>query len=315
MGKIEKKCFTLIELFVSISIFTVILLVLMNFLKTVHTASNISRGEKNVFENSRIALDLITRDIQCIYYGSDSAPFWHWKPTTPPAAWGTYRNELLAFVSATSLPPNEVCTSDLCEVKYQLYYATNPTDASAGWLRRSVTGNKLTNPTRDNVKWNFNNNYSSTPGPNFLVGFASGSGGGIPYASFTANSTSSEDYQKLIPYVTKFEITCYRRDGDDGEEDDDEPDDDRTINPDTQTSTAAINTDTQPSTLPDGMEFPYSVQINLSMLNKDSWQKWISIGGEPDNLRSSGPIYDFRRKYERTFTKTVLIGDRGQYDQ
>ena len=304
MGKIEKKCFTLIELFVSISIFTVILLVLMNFLKTVHTASNISRGEKNVFENSRIALDLITRDIQCIYYGTDSAPFWHWRPTSPPAAWGIYRNELLAFVSATSVPPNDVCTYDLYEVKYQLYYATNPTDDKAGWLRRSVTGNKTT--TGDNYKWNYNNNYNANPEPNFLVGYTSSTDGTIPYASFTANSTSNESYQKLIPYVTKFEITCYRRDGVDEAA--------RTITPDTQTSTAAINTGTQPSTLPAGMEFPHSIQINLSMLNKDSWQKWISIGGEPDNLRSSGTIYDFRRKYERTFTKTVLIGDRGQYD-
>ena len=303
MDRRGKKSFTLIELFVSISVFTIILLVLVSFLKTVHTASNISRGEKNVFENSRIALDLITRDIQCIYYGADSAPFWHWKPASPPAVWGVYRNELLAFVSATPLPPNDICTSDLCEVKYQLYYATNSADTSAGWLRRSVTGNKTT--SGDNNKWNFNNNYSTTPGPNFLVGFASGSDSGVPYASFTANSDSNGDYQKLIPYVTKFEVTCYRRE---------EVDSKIIIDPDTQISTAAVSTSTQPTTLPDGMEFPYSIQISLSMLDKDSWQKWISIGGEPGTLQSSGNIYDFRRKHERTFTKTVLIGNRGQYD-
>jgi hypothetical protein len=300
MTKIKKKTFTLIELIISISVFSVIIIVLMNFLKTVHITSNISRGEKNIFENSRIALDLITRDLQCIYYGADSAPFWHWK-ADPRPAWGNFRNELLAFVSATPTPPNIGCTSDLCEVKYQLYYTTNPTDESAGWLRRSVTGNKKDTPPVNDLKWNFNNNYTTNPEPNFLVGYSSNEEEDIPYASFTANSLSNAKYEKLIPYVTNFNITCYRRDGTE-------------ISPDTQTSTTPISTDTQPSTLPAGMEFPYSVQIDFSLLNKDSWQKWISIGGEPHNLRSSGKIYDFRRKYERTFTKTVLIGDRGQYD-
>ena len=251
-----------------------------------------------MFENSRIALDLITRDIQCIYYGSDSAPFWHWKSDPKPAPWGQYRNEFIAFVSATSLPPNDDCTSDLCELKYQLYYATNPGDGNAGWLRRSVTGNKTS--SGDNLKWNFNNNYDDVPGPNFLAGYKSNTDGGIPYAAFTANSSSNEGYQKVIPYVTNFEIECYNRDG-------------NIITPDTQTSTAAVSTSVQPTTLPAGMEFPYSIQIKLSLLNKNTWEKWITIDPTWSDGESTD-AYNLRRKYERTFTKTILIGDRGQYE-
>ena len=299
--KIIFKNFTLIEITVSMAVFVVLMLGIMGFLRTVHNTSNISRGEKNMFENSRIALDIISRDLQCIYYGPDRAPFWHWKPDDPKTAgWGIFSNELLAFVSTTPLPPNDDCSSDLCEVKYQLYYTTNPDNSLAGWLRRSVTGNKLSDKS-DNLKWNFNNNYDDDPSPNFLVGFTSDTDGdGVPYASFTANSTSNENYQGLIPFVTKFEVTCYNRNG-------------TAITPDSQTSTSAINTSTQPETTPAGMEFPYSVQVSISLMDRYSWKKWISIGGQPHNLQTAGNAFEFRRKHERTFTETILIGERGQY--
>jgi len=49
-------------------------------------------------------------------------------------------------------------------------------------------------------------------------------------------------------------------------------------------------------------------------MDKNSWQKWIDIGGQPHSLQSSGAVFDFRKKNERTFSKTVYIGNRGQYD-
>ncbi len=293
------KNFTLIEIAVTMAIFSVIILGIMGFLRTIHKTSNISRGEKNMFENSRMALDVISRDLQCIYYGPDSAPFWHWNGNSP-SSWGEFRNELLAFVSTTPLPPNNVCTSDLCEVKYQLYYTTDPNNDLAGWLTRSVTGNRE-DEDEDNLRWNFNNNYDDDPSPNFLVGFTSSTDGdGIPYASFTANSASNDDYQRLIPYVTKFEITCYDREG-------------NIISPDTQTSTDAVSTSTQPETTPAGMEFPYSVQISISLMDRYAWRKWISIEGVDLSLEDeSTKAANFRRQHERTFTETVLIGERGQ---
>ena len=279
----RKIYFTLIELVVTMAVFLVLVGIILNFYNTAFNATSSSAGNSMMFENARIAMDLITRDIQCIYYKKGAIPFWHWapvNPASPPATWKRYRNELLAFVSATDVPPNDECISNLCEIKYQLYYSTNKTDENNGWLRRSVTGDK----TRDgeNKKWNFYYN--------FKVGYTTNSD--APVSSFTANSNSSENYQKVIPYVTDLSFTCYKKDG-------------TVIAPDNTTGNdAEVLT-----------EFPYSVHFSLSILDKNSWGKWLSLfpdGSYPGNEPASAKT--FRDKHERTFTKTIFIGDHGQYD-
>ena len=280
----RKIYFTLVELVVTMAVFIVLLGIVLNFYNTVFNATSSSTGNSMMFENARIALDLITRDFQCIYYKKDATPFWHWapaNPASPPGSWEQYRNELLAFVSATDIPPNEAI-SNLCEIKYQLYYSTNTTDDYNGWLRRSVTGDKTRKG--DNKKWNFYYNLK--------VGYTTNSD--APVSSFTANSNSSENYQKVAPYVTDLNFTCYRKDG-------------TVIAPD---STTSVTADACLAT-----EFPYSVQVSLSLLDKNSWEKWLSLfpeGSYPESEPAAAQ--KFRCNSERTFTKTIFIGDHGQYD-
>jgi hypothetical protein len=128
---------------------------------------------------------------------------------------------------------------------------------------RSVTGDSSDD-------WNFYNN---------LTAGLTGSDN-----AFTANNDSSEAYQKLIPYVTTLNFTCY----------------DKTGGEISGTTNAVVS-------------FPFYIQVDLSLMDKNSWQRWINLGGAPHDLQSSGAIYDFRKKHERTYSKTVLIGDRGQY--
>ena len=281
----NKKIFALIELIVAMGILTIFLVIITKFYNTAHRASSIVQEQTMTFENAKIALDLMTREIQCIYYENEHIPFW-WHSCQNNDAWEEYSNELLAFPSATSFRPNNYPgTSKLCEIKYQLYYTNDPADPKAGWLRRSVTGNKFSDGN-DNPKWNYYNN--------FIVGYKTDNiaGTDTPIASFTANSSSSGNFEKVIPYVTDLTFSCFNKEGIE-------------TNPDTNIST------NQDAGIP--TEFPFSIEINLSLMDKNAWQKWINIDNDWSDGESTA-AQTFRKKHERTFKKTIVIGNRGQYD-
>ena len=257
--KIKKKHFTVVELIISMTVFSLILVITTQLFSVIQRSWIKFGSDTMVFENASLALELMTRDIQCIYYNDSLIPFWHKSQSDS----NEFSNQSLNFIARTNFQ-QEGATTNLSEIKYQLYYTSDTKDSNCGWVMRSVTGD---NSVDD--KWNFISNLT--------VGLTGADN------AFTANNDSSENYQKLIPYVTDLSFTCYDRD-----------------NIISSTTDAVV-------------AFPFYIQLSMSIMDKDSWNKWINIGGQPDNLQSSGSVYDFRKKHERTFTKTVLIGDRGQY--
>jgi hypothetical protein len=261
------KKLTLIELVGALIVFLILASVIMGIFNSINKNLSIAEGERDIYERARIALDVISKDIQCAYYGDETAPFWHHSSVS---SWGEYNNELLALVSTTPYPSNNY-SSDLFEVKYQLYYTTDISEDTSGWILRSVTGN-LTDSTTVNTKWNFNNN--------FTVGETGNS------FAFSADTSSSDEYSKLIPYVTKLTFKCY---GEDGVE----------LDSDINDTTCNVT------------NFPYTIDIKMTLMDRISWNKWISTGGTPHDLEND-PAANLRRKNERSFTQSVLIGNRGQ---
>jgi type II secretory pathway pseudopilin PulG len=260
--RIKKKYYyTLLELVVSMGVFAILLLVVSIIFSTAQRAWTQSNAKAEMFENARVAMDMITRDIQSITsrYKGYKTPFWY----KPKSGTNAYSNELINFVASVS------GYSDPCEVKYQLYYRNDLSGNSAGYLNRSVTNN------RPDPKWNFENN--------FTVGLTNSSN------AFTANNDSSFWPQSggLIQYVTNLTFICY----------------DETGNP--------ITGITETSN-PDDLIIPFSIEISLTLLDKDSWKKWVELAGTVTG--ESAEAKTFRKKHERAFTKTILIGDRGQYD-
>ena len=255
---LSRSYFTALELLAAMTVFIILLLATSMFFTASQKAWIKSSDNSMTFENVRIAMELMTRELQSIYYRENKIPFWHKSKSGTDG----YSNQSLNFVSNTNVPQEGV-TTNLSEVKYQLWYTADPTEDSAGWLMRSVTGD-------NSSKWNFYDNLT--------VGLTGASN------AFTANNDSSEGYQKLIPYVTNLTFTCY----DDG----------------------GFPID---STINAVTELPISIEINLSLMDNNSWQKWIGLGGTPQDL-GSDPASDFRKRYERTFKKTVIIGNRGQYE-
>ncbi|MCP4177653.1 MAG: hypothetical protein GY756_07795 [bacterium] len=258
------KNYTLIELIITLGTLAVVLVVALQLFVTSEKAWKQSSNRVQVFENANIAIELMSREIQSIYYIEGETPFWFKSTDTNGDKW--YSNQSLNFLTYTNLH-NEGNTSQIAEAKYQLYYTDDADVDSAGWLMRSVT-------TSNSDKFNYPNNITV------------GETGELN--AFTANNDSSELFSKMIPYVTNLEFKCY-----------DENDSIMT------SSTDAPN------------QLPYLIEIQLSVLDKVSWEKWKKLGGIPSQLiKNSGEptiAKEYREGRERTFTKTVYIGKRGQY--
>ena len=261
--KYTKSCFTIVELIVSMGIFAILLLVASIIFGTAQKGWTQSTGRMMTFENARLAMNLMTNDLQSILYGGDrTIPFWH----KPQSGTNVFSNELLNFVARVY--PSPLASNNLCEVKYQLFHNNNLTRADSGWIIKSVTH---ANASRN--RWNFYDNPTvglTTSNPAVLA--------------FTADNTSSLWGQPLIPFVTDLKFTCYDEEGN-----------------------VIVGVIDEPTPL------PFSIEIELSLLDRDAWQKWVEL----DSNHGDGESADaqaFRKKNERTFRKTVLIGNRGQYD-
>lgn len=237
------SAFTLLELLVAISIFSMMMALLFMYIDAAQRAWTDSSNRGMVYENARIAFDLLARDIQSAYYSREVTPFWHKAATD--SSWGANRNESLAFISTTNVPPFDNCESKLCEIKYQLYYASSHADTSSGWLMRSVTGDHV-DPTLGgglNSKWNYHSNFD--------VGLTGAS------KAFTGNDDSGDPYFGVIPYVTALSFKCLKRDGTE-------------ITPDSSGTSVT--------------EFPTSIAVSMTLMDRFSYLKWqeLDTAGAPN---------------------------------
>lgn len=199
MNRKRKMSFTLLELIVAMAIFTMMMAVLFRFIDLSQRAWVDSSNRSMVYENARLAFDLISRDLQSSYYSKDTIPFWHKGATD--LAWGDNRNESLAFISTTSTPPYDNCDSKFFEIKYQLHFAEHHNDKNEGWLMRSATGDHIdpADGGGGNTKWNYHSNFDMSRNS--------------ASSAFTGDDTSSEAYSGVIPYVIDMSFICLNNDG------------------------------------------------------------------------------------------------------
>jgi hypothetical protein len=85
----------------------------------------------------------------------------------------------------------------------------------------------------------------------------------------------------VIPYVVGLSFTCYNR------------------------SWAVINSG-------GGYEFPYAVNISISVLDKNSYIKWAATDATRTLQTNLSSYPDIVKNNVRTFSRMVIIGDRGQ---
>jgi hypothetical protein len=290
--KIKKTYFTLMELVVSMGVFAILLLSSTMIFNAAQKAWALSDEKVMTSNDARLALDVIAKDIEssiCFYeYGGVriKVPWWH-KPIHTGSP-GEYRNELLNMVSINNRPRSTAYTN-LCEIKIQLYYYNDLTRSNAGKIYRSYTD------IARGAKYNWgavrSGNEITGVDENYTVGKTGASN------AFTANTNSSTTNQALISYVYELNFYCYNEDGDLIE---------NYIDYD------AVPLVALPDTLTTPTEYPFSVDVELTLLPKESWEKWVVMAGTLTG--ESADAAAFREKHQQTYKKTVFLGDRGQYE-
>lgn len=151
--------YTLVELLAAMTVFTVLMLALMYFLSSAQKIWTDSGSKVTMFEDARIALNLIARDLQCAYYNDAYyGPFY-----CSDADSGYYRQ--IDLVAKLDEKPDPACKTNLAEVTYLWDHATASSTFCS--LKRGVIGDNSGSwdfTTCDNTNWTtiFNSTYSSS---------------------------------------------------------------------------------------------------------------------------------------------------------
>ncbi len=325
MRKKQSSPFTLIELIVSMGIFVVIMLVLVQFMDAAQKLWLTCGKKTTTFEDARIAMDLITRDLQGVLYNEENStkgiyPFWH------------EADDRINFISATTVgssqdaPEANQSMAKIREVKWartDSNSAASPRDLGIakedhpinggenleeGMLVRAVTGDysagrynfpyvpkNTTNPQRVYSIWKAYAGSGSSPYPPDSADY-SGTSEDVP-------STGGNGFQQVIPYVVSLKFTCYNSSGQDMTDKDGDG---------TQfESTADCDYGYDSTETAEATPLPYIVQVQFTLLDKTSWEKWLAIGGNPNDPGSDpAAAKTFRENNQRTFSKMILIGER-----
>ena len=68
MKKRKRSFFTLLELLVSMGVFAVLMLALMQFFTSAQNIWSNSNSKTEMFDDARLALNIMATDLQCMYY-------------------------------------------------------------------------------------------------------------------------------------------------------------------------------------------------------------------------------------------------------
>ena len=301
--------FTLLELILAMGILMIIMVIMLSFFSAAQKAWMSSSANAEIYENARVAMDLMTRDLQAALYNDENStkgiyPFWH------------ESDSRINFISATNVG-DAADVSKIREVKYArsdgrttapkmtLDDLGNGTELKGGWLVRSVTGDSSVDPDypNDNTKPLNKYNFALFPGSNpdlyrIYKVFKEIVGG-----TASANK-SSNDFNYVVPYVVSLKFTCYSNRFKDM----------RDINGDTVAGTV-LNGDAvydySSTTAAVPTPFPYAIKIEIVLLDRTSWAKWIAMGGLVATPGSDpAAAKTFREAHQRTFTTMIYLGER-----
>jgi hypothetical protein len=170
--------FTLIELLAAMAVLVVVMGVLFQFFGSAERAWSRAETNTRIYESARIALGLITRDLQSAVASSRAGaeiPFYVW----PGAGGGS--GERLSFIARVET--NTEAKADLCEI----VYAWKDSGANAKELRRARDCDRTSSGV--NTDWDF---YGKTD---------------------AAWASTHAPLQTVIPGVTAFSLICIDRSG------------------------------------------------------------------------------------------------------
>jgi type II secretion system protein J len=106
-----RRPFTLLEMLIAMAVLAVIMLILFRFFANVQDAWSVSMNTTELYENARVALDIVTRDLQAAVAKANDIPGQHIR-------FHQAAGDKLWFI--TSGDPSDAAKSSLIEVGYRL---------------------------------------------------------------------------------------------------------------------------------------------------------------------------------------------------
>lgn len=250
----KSKPFTLIELLVAMGVFALLMLALMTFFNSAQKLWTVSTNKMEMFENARIALDLISTDLQCAYYESNHNDNMIYFGYPPPTSGVSGMTPKLAFTSLRTTPPNSKCKSRIAEIQYGVM---------DNKLYVNITGDFKTSGADNEANWDFTDTSGAT------LSSTDWNTAATPFKSYDDNiydpvsKANPDGWKEIIPYVVDMTVSCADRDGN-------------------------VISSTYGTANPD--KLPYMVKIDLTLIDRDNYKRTASkFGG---SFNSSDVLVD-----------------------
>jgi prepilin-type N-terminal cleavage/methylation domain-containing protein len=144
---IGRRCFTLVEILVSLAVLSLLMFMLLQILMRAQQSVRHTTSQTLIYENSRIAIDILERDLRSALTSSVPGREMGFYIANPDP---TDEDRALQFtiVSSTTTPAN--ATSQLAEISYAFH-----TDRGATGGLRPFTLYRQVTSNLDDTNWNF----------------------------------------------------------------------------------------------------------------------------------------------------------------
>lgn len=174
---IISRQFTVVELVVALSVFSIVMLVMLNFFSVAQNVWLETSQQSMTYENAKIAMELITRDLETAMYENGTTPFANFSSS-----------DQIAFIATTPMKQND-SGGYTFEVQYRL--------SSDGWLERSVVGDtsEVKNASNEVISTSPNTAYNWSDWPTDNTIFA------------------DPTWKQVIPYVTELSFEIFEKNG------------------------------------------------------------------------------------------------------
>lgn len=173
----EARCFSLTELLIAMAILSIMMLLLFQYLVATQQAFSLSDSTSRIYENSRVAFEVIERDLTTMvtsHYPGEAIGYYVGNPDPLDAT------NCLDACLVCSREPLDDASNRLAEISYQ--HHNDPREPDTRWIlgRQMVSSN-------DSVNWDFFN----LPG------------------NWYRNGTEQNRFQKVIGGVSAFGLIFY----------------------------------------------------------------------------------------------------------
>jgi type II secretory pathway pseudopilin PulG len=300
---IRRHRYTIIEVLASMGIFIILITALMQFFSSARTLWVSSSRRNELYANARVALDLISRDLQSAMYQNDNTtrgiyPFWYRERVA--LGYDNPQVNELNFIASTDLKPADAL-SKICEIRYTFVSVNGPAlkdsedkQIPEGWLVRSCVGD---NDTKNRY------NFVEHPFP------TSDSG------RMQDIWSNDDSYTPVIPGVVQLEIVCY------SDVDHTFPamvDDDLDEKKVSITDVYGVTNEYYLGQL--GTMFPQVITIRIKLMDQENWKIYAKYRQRLEEIKDDGnidgaehmmdEIRKFLRRTLRTFSRTVYLSKR-----